>query len=111
MDFYRKVTPSGTYRFHAEAYAYGGTGHVRAFTKTGSATNWTNLKSLTVDAGQTQVVDWTLECQGELIVRIVPPYPDDSDGMRIMLAEPQLELAGTFDISMPFFHGGLMPLN
>lgn len=101
------ITVPGRYRLNFDVFAKGGTGYVRVYTRENGVSGYDN--SLSVSVADWQSINkasdpFTLKTI--TIVRIVPPR---TIGGFIMVTKINLELASTFDESLPYFDWATMP--
>ena len=101
------ITVPGRYRLNFDVFAKGGTGYVRVFTRENGVSGYDNSLSVSVADGQSiNKASDPFTLKTITIVRIVPPR---TIGGFIMVAEINLELASTFDESLPYFDWATMP--
>lgn len=101
------ITVPGSYRLHFNVYAEGGTGYVRVFTRERETSGYDNPLGVSVsDRQNINQSSAPFDLKKVTIVRIVPPKVE---GGMIMITEPNLELASTFDESLPYFDWSTMP--
>lgn len=107
LDIANILTAPASYRLHFSAYAEGSNGLVRVYTRTAGMSAYRMVAERGIADGQTVTTALgPISLSSDTIVRIVPPK---TTGGMIMITECNLELASTFDESLPFFYYGTMP--
>ena len=101
-------TVPGSYRLHFNAFAQGGTGRVRVYTRNADTMSYGDpVLDVNVRDGQTvRKASDPFTLKTFTIVRIIPPK---TEGSAIMITECNLERASTFDESYPYFDWATMP--
>lgn len=102
------IAVPGSYCLFYNVFAQGGDGKLNVFTRdSGNPSNYVLVYSMPVGDGQTiRQASNQLTLNEVTIVRIVPPK---TSGGYIMITETNLELAATFDESLPYFDWSTMP--
>lgn len=107
LDIANILTAPASYRLHFNAYAEGGAGLVRVYTRTVGESAYRMVAERGVADGQTvRTALGPISLSSGTIVRIVPPK---TTGGMIMITECNLERASTFDQAYPYFDWAIMP--